>query len=154
MSGELINTERYIEKKDIFEKGYSDFSSQSINELFDSNGDGEVNGVEKDRMQSAGVLNTLESINPLVARAFNDENFRIDNGFFLTSKQQMRQDKVRLLIDKIKLLNKLEEIKNSPERRFQEDTPNIENTELDTNNLQEDLINRQYLEQSEINNQV
>jgi len=157
MSGELIDNQSYIEKKDIFTNGYGNFSSGSIKELFDVNNDGHIEGVEKDRMLSAGLLNTLESINPLVARAYNDPNFRINNGFFLTDEQQLRKNKIKLLIDKILLMSQLEDIKNKRKNRFNEEKLNIEKNEeldLEIRDLQEDLKERQYLEQSEINNQV
>ena len=93
MSGELINNKNYIEKKDIFQKGINDFSSQSIKEIFDVDDDGDVEAVEQDRMMSTGMINTLESINPLVARAFNDENFRLQTGTFLTMKQQRQRNR-------------------------------------------------------------
>ena len=157
MSGELIDNKRYIEKENIFNNGYGDFSSGSIKELFDVNNDNYIDGVEKDRMLSAGLLNTLDSINPLVARAYNDPNFMINNGFFLTDEQQLRKNKINLLIKKILLMSQLEDIKNKRKDRFNEEKLNIEkNEELDLKirDLQEDLKERQYLEQSEINNQV
>lgn len=157
MSGELIDNKSYIEKKDIFNNGYGDFSSGSINQLFDVNNDGYVDAVEKDRMLSAGMLNTLESIHPLVARAYNDPNFLINNGFFLTDEQQLRKNKIKLLINKILLMSELEDIKNKRKDRFNEENLNIEKNEEEMDliqNLQEDLKERQYLEQTEINNQV
>lgn len=157
MSGELIDNKSYIEKKDIFNNGYGDFSSGSINQLFDVNNDGYVDAVEKDRMLSAGMINTLESIHPLVARAYNDPNFLINNGFFLTDEQQLRKNKIKLLINKILLMSELEDIKNKRKDRFNEENLNIEKNEEEMDliqNLQEDLKERQYLEQTEINNQV
>jgi hypothetical protein len=151
MSGELINNINYVESKDIFENGAGDFSSKSINELFDVNSDGVVDSIEQDRMVSAGVLNTLESINPVVARAFTDETFRLSTGAFLTEKQRNERERINLIIQKALLKEQLKDIE---EERIDPEEPNIDTGELDVNNLQEDIEKRQYLNQAEISNSV
>lgn len=151
MSGELINTSREVQSKDIFDRGFGAFSSKSINELLDVDDDGMVSNLEKDRMESSGVLNTLESIPDVVARAFNDENFRIQTGAYLTQKQRIQREKLVLAINKAIMI---EEMNKLPERRFKPQELNIEEQELDTNDLREDLKNRQYLEQAELDNDV
>ena len=151
MSGELINTERAIHSSDLFSLGIGGFSSKSINDLFDVNDDGEVSGMERDRMQSASVLNTLESINPVVARAYNDSEFQIDRGMFLTKKQRASRDKTYKIV-----LEQIAEFEKSkvPERRYDVQPLNIEEKELDTKTLSDDLVERQYLEQAELDNPV
>lgn len=151
MSGDLINTEILIDKRDIFEKGYGNFSSKSINELFDVNGNGTVSPEEMSTMQSAGVLNTLNSISPVVARAFTDENFRLQTGAYLTDSQKIARDKILLAINKAILIDSMKDI---PEKRIKPEELNIEEQELDTNDLMEDLKHRQYLNQAEIDNNV
>lgn len=151
MSGDLINTGVLIDKRDIFEKGYGNFSSKSINELFDVNGDGVVSGEERSTMQSVGVLNTLSSISPVVARAFSDENFRLQTGAYLTDSQKIVRDKLLLAINKAILI---ESIKDIPEKRIEPEELNIEEQELDTTDLMEDLKHRQYLNQAELDNGV
>ena len=151
MSGDLINTEVAIDKRDIFERGAGAFTSKSIDDLFDVDGDGEVSGMEKQTMESAGVINTLESISPVVARAFTDENFRLQTGAYLTQKQRTQRDKLLLAINKAILVDAM---KNIPEKRIEPEELNIEEQELDTNDLREDIEHRQYLNQAEIDNQV
>jgi hypothetical protein len=152
MSGELINNLNAVEKKDMFNKGIGDFTSKSIKELMDVNDDGTVDAVEQDRMVSVGMTNTLESINPVVARAFQDETFRLQNGTFLTQKQRIMRERVILAIQKGMLM---EQMKDIPEERMDPEELDIEEEEgLDVNNLQEDLEKRQYLSQAEIDNGV
>ena len=151
MSGELINTSKEIQSNDIFSKGFGGFSSKSINDLFDVNGDNMVSRLEEDRFESAGVLNTLESIPDVVAKAFSDENFRIQTGAYLTQKQQMERERLILAINKAILV---EEMNKLPERRVEPQELNIEEQELDTRDLREDIAHRQYLEQGELDNDV
>ena len=151
MSGDLINTEVAIDKRDIFERGCGGFTSKSINDLFDVDGDGEVSGMEKETMQNVGVLNTLEGISPVVARAFSDENFRLQTGAHLTQKQRIQREKLFLAVNKAILVDSL---KNMPEKRIEPEELNIEEQELDTNDLKEDILHRQYLNQAEIDNEV
>ena len=148
--GELINTRSAIDSRDIFEKGIGGFSSKSINELFDVNGDGDASGIEKDLMSSAGALNTLNSISPIVAHAFNQENFRLQTGAYLTNSQKVMRDKLVLAVNKAILMEKLREM---PEKEIEEEL-NIDNGELDTNDLLQDIKYRQYLSGAEINNGV
>jgi hypothetical protein len=118
----------------------------------DVNDDGTVDAVEQDRMVSVGMTNTLESINPVVARAFKDETFRLQNGTFLTQKQRIMRERVILAIQKGMLM---EQMKDIPEERMDPEELDIEEEEgLDVNNLQEDLEKRQYLSQAEIDNGV
>ena len=156
MSGEFINNQVFIEKKNVLENGIGNFSSKSINELLDINGDGVVDGVEMDRMMSNSVINTLESIHPLVAKAFNDENFRLETGAFLTQKQRKTRMKLDLAIKKAILKQKMIDMeKYKRVDDIQPEELNIEeNSELDNNDLQEDLKHRMYLSQAEIDNQI
>ena len=148
--GELINTRSAIDRRDIFEKGIGGFSSKSINELFDVNEDGITSGIEKDLMSSAGALNTLNSISPIVAHAFSQENFRLQTGAYLTHSQKVMRDKLVLAVNKAILMEKLREM---PEKDIQEEL-NIDNGELDTNDLLQDISRRQFLSGAEINNGV
>jgi hypothetical protein len=152
MSGELINTQNAIDKKDIFNRGTGNFSSKSINELFDVDGDGNVSGVEKELMGSMGVLNSLDSISPAVAHAFKTENFRIQTGSYLTESQRVTRDKLLLSINKTLMLERLKDI--DIKKRINEEEPAVDNSELDTNDLQEDIKHRQYLNRAEIDNNV
>ena len=151
MSGELINTQRFVDGKNIFKRGTGGFSSKSINEIFDVDSSGDVSGVERDLMSSVGAINALDSISPAVAFAFRNENFRIQQGCYLTENQKVSRDKLVLAINKSLMLDRLKAI---PEKRIDEDQPNTENGDLDTGNLQEDIKHRQYLDRSEINNGV
>lgn len=148
--GELINTKKSIDKQDIFKKGIGGFTSKSINELFDVNEDGMVSGVEKELMSSAGALNTLNSISPLVAHAFSQENFRISTGAYLTNSQKALRNKLILAFNEALLFDKLNEM---PERELEEQ-PNVDNGDLDTNDLLQDIARRQFLSGAEINNDV
>ena len=107
MSGELISTSRFIKQRNIYANGLAGFSSGSINDLFDVNGDGETSGVEKDRMESAGVINTIESIHPAVARAFQDDTFALQTGQFLTQQQQRDRRKLELLVNRAVLKQRM-----------------------------------------------
>ena len=148
--GELINSKIAIDNRDIFEKGYGSFSSKSINEIFDVNGDGYTDGVEKD-LSSAGALNTLNSISPIVAHAFTNENFRIQTGAYLTEGQKQIKNSLLLAINKAMLVEKLKEI---PIKNINPEEPNIDNGELNTQTLAEDIERRQYLSGAELNNNV
>jgi hypothetical protein len=149
--GELINTKRFIDDKNIFQRGLGNFSSKSINDLFDVDNSGDVSGVERELMSSSGVLNALDSISPAVAHAFNNENFRIQTGCYLTEQQKITRDKLVLAINKTLMLERLKDL---PEKRIEIDTPAIDNGGLDTSDLQGDIKHRQYLNQSEIDNGV
>ena len=151
MSGELINTSREIQSNDIFSKGIGGFSSKSINDLLDVDGDGVVSNLEKDRMESAGLLNTLQSIPDVVAKAFSDENFRIQTGAYLTQKQRMERERLVLAINKAIMI---EEMNKLPEKRIEPEQFNIEEEELGTSDLKEDIAHRRFLEQSELDNDV
>lgn len=149
MSGDLINTEIAIDNRDIFERGYGNFSSKSINELFDVNNDGVVSGEEKSTMESLGLLPTLNSISPLVARAFSDENFRLQTGAYLTQNQQNTRQKLLLAINKAILVEAMRDI---PEKEIT--VENMEEEMLDVNDLMKDIEKRQVLSQGELNNKV
>ena len=149
--GELINTKSLIDSRHIFERGVGGFSSKSINELFDVNNDGYADGIEKDLMSSAGALNTLSSISPVVAHAFNQENFRLQTGAYLTENQKRIRDKLLLAINKSLLM---EQLKDIPEKQIEEEVAMIDNNQLDTADLMEDIKHRQYLNQNEIDNGI
>lgn len=147
--GELINSRTAIDNRDIFEKGIGGFSSKSINELLDVNEDGVTSGIEKDLMSSASALNALNSISPIVAHAFSQENFRIATGSYLTSSQKVMRDKLVLAVNKALMVEKLNEI---PERK--DEQPNVNNGDLDTKDLLQDIERRQFLTGAEITNGV
>ena len=147
--GELINSRTAIDNRDIFEKGIGGFSSKSINELFDVNEDGVTSGIEKDLMSSASALNALNSISPIVAHAFSQENFRIATGSYLTNSQKVMRDKLVLAVNKALMVEKLNEI---PERK--DEQPNVNNGDLDTKDLLQDIERRQFLTGAEITNGV
>lgn len=152
MSGEFLNNEQYINKFPIGE--YSEWTRGTLEDLLDVNGDGQVTNLEIDRAQSLGLINTLQSINPLVARAFNEENFLIQTGMYLTKEQRKNQGIFNQAIEQALLDN--EEDKYKENIRFMHDNLNIdlEHQPIDGADLQEDLKRRQYLDQAEINNGV
>lgn len=158
--GELINNRSKIDDRDIFEKGYRNFSSKSINELFDVDNNGYVDAYEKDLMVSECVLDTLDSISPLVAHAFTQENFRLQTGAYLTERQRLSRDKLILSINKAILEEELNDIKDDIPQEINEErikelvNEPISVEHLDTENLSEDIKYRQYLSQAEINNPV
>ena len=156
MSGELINSSLYYKQKNIFKNGAGNFSSGSINDLFDVNGDGETSGVEKDRMEDETAYNILESIHPAVARAFQDDTFNIQQGNFLTQSQQFKKLKYELIIERELLKNRLEEEKSERVDKPELDEPNIliNEEQVDNTDLAEDIIKRQYLTMGEIDNGV
>ena len=152
MSGEFLNNEQYINKFPIGE--YSEWTRGTLEDLLDVNGDGQVTNLEIDRAQSLGLINTLQSINPLVARAFNEENFLIQTGMYLTKEQRKNQEIFNQAIEQALLDN--EEDKYKENIRFMHDNLNIdlEHQPIDGTDLQEDLKRRQYLDQAEIDNGV
>ena len=146
MSGEFINTAIF----DKVDKGA--FKPGSINELFDVNSDGVLSEIEKDRAMHIGIEQQLESINPVIARAYQDETFMINQGYFLTTEQKQKRDIFTSVIDKlVARINKLDEEEN-PEERFEEPNYNIELGELDTDDLFQDLQKRRYLSEAELDN--
>ena len=153
MSGEFINTHSVINKSDIWDNGYSNFSSKSIQELFDVNDDGEFDGVERDRAEASCLFNTLDSIDPVVARAFNDENFRLQTGAYLTTQQRTNKAKILNLIEKYLLVDDIEKIQTY-KKQFNLEPQLSPVMEEDNKDLKSDLSNRQYLNQAEINNDV
>lgn len=152
MSGEFLNNQEYIKNFPISE--FSEWSRGTLEDLLDVNGDGQVTNLEIDRSQSLGLINTLQNINPLVARAFNDENFLIQTGMYLTQEQRMNQQKFNQAIEQA--LAEQEEDKYIKNTRFMHDDLNIDLTHqpIDGTDLEEDLKRRQYLEQAEIDNGV
>ena len=148
--GELINSRTAIDNRNIFKQGVGGFSSKSINELFDVDNDGIVSGVEKDLMSSASALNALNSISPIVAHAFSQENFRIATGSYLTNSQKVMREKLVLAVNKALMVEKLNKM---PERK-EEEQLNVDNGELDTKDLLQDIERRQFLSGAEITNGV
>jgi hypothetical protein len=146
MSGEFISTHVYLQDKDIFNKGAGNFSSKSINELLDVNDDGVIDGVERDRMESVGLINTLDSISPLVARSYSDHLFKLNTGGYLTESQRASRDAMSKLVSDF--LNADDDI--PIERRH--DIMPFEIMQTLDGDLNADLKNRRYLEDSELNN--
>lgn len=146
MSGEFINTAIF----DNINKG--SFKAGSINDLFDVNDDGVLSEIEKDRAMNIGIEKQLESINPVIAKAYQDETFMINQGYFLTTEQKKKRDDFIKVIDNlVNKINQQEEEDNPPER-FEEPQYNIEYNELDTDDLFQDLQKRRYLSEAELNN--
>jgi len=77
------------------------FSKDSINSLFDVDGDGVFSAVEKDRAESVALINELSSIHPLVARSYNDINFQIQTGSFLTKQQYTNIEKFKAALSSV-----------------------------------------------------
>lgn len=156
MSGELINSSRFIKQRNIFNNGLAGFSSGSINDIFDANGDGETSGIERDRMESAGVINTLESIHPAISRAFQDDTFALQTGQFLTQQQQKDRRKLELLIKRAVLNQRMkdEQAPARPDLKPIDELDILNEEELDTADLAGDIEKRQYLTQAELDNDV
>ena len=152
MAGELISSHTFhASNDDMWEQGYGNFSSKSMNELFDVDGDGGVSGIEKDRMESAGLYNTLDSIHPLVARSFNDTSFRINTGRYLTELNNTADNKAINVI--MQFLDEYNEDTKPPvneEIKENDQQP----LEVSYKNLSEDLVERRRLDQSELTNDV
>ena len=145
---DFINNTLYIDNKDNWAKATKNFSKNSINSLFDVNEDGEFSAVEKDRAESIALFNSLSSISPVVARAYNDINFQINNGSYLT-KQQLNNSK--------KFYNAIQQAIEMDERdtiiphHINPEAPDEYFSPIDTN-LSEDLKQRQFLSQAELLN--
>ena len=144
MSGELISNHKYSQAKNVT-------MSKSYNTLFDLNDDGKISGVEADRMESAGLYNTLESVSPLIAKAFSNSNFRINRMSMLTPDELQLRRKMFEIIGYHKA--KWEEAKINrrmpTEKVYDEEDDEFEEM---TQDLNSDLRDRTYLEQTEINN--
>lgn len=146
---DYINSYLYNFNDDNWKKATENFSQDSINSLFDLNNDGEFTGVEKDRAENVGLLNALDSIHPVVAKAYNDVNFNINRGNYLTEQQYEAGQKFFRVLNEV--LNK--EYENElVEHRINPQNMNMYIGDLDEQNLMDYLKNRQYLSQQEINN--
>lgn len=152
MSGEYWNNELFI--NDYTFQDNSGWTQEKISQLLDVNGDGETSAVEIDRAQSLGLINTVQSINPIIARSFSEENFFIQTGLYLTKEQKGNQQKWNEVIERV--LTEMEKDKYKKTVRIEEEQLNILNINepLEQTNLEEDLVNRQYLEGGEIDNIV
>lgn len=155
MSGELLNTSNFIKQRNIT-SGLGGFSSGSINELFDLDGDGKASPLELDRAENAGLINEMESIHPAVARAFSDDTFALQTGQFLTREQQIKRRKLQLLIERevLKQKQKEEEEVKRPDLEPIDELNILNDQEIDYNDLQGDIQKRQYLTQAELDNDV
>lgn len=144
MSGELIVNHKYSQAR-------NKTLSKSYNTLFDLNNDGTVSGVETDRMESSGLYNTLDSVNPLIAKAMSNSNFRINRLSMLTPDELQLRKRMFDIIGYHKA--KWEETKiqrRMPLESVYEEDDEFENM---TEDLRSDLRDRTYLEQTEINNE-
>ena len=146
---EFINTEIY--RDETFDEAAKNFSEDSINSLFDVNKDGRFSALEADRANSLVLENELSSIHPLVAKAFNDETFAIQQGMFLTQSQYKANQLFDMAVQK---WIAFDEQQKSMERRMPVEKLNIEMPELLNTDLSADLDERQYLERQEIDNGV
>lgn len=151
MSGELIQTERYVRAHDPFERGAGGFSKEAISDLMDVNDDGVLTGIEKDQLTSAGVLNTLESIHPVIARGFVDKSFQLNRGIMLTKSQRQENSRVIDLITKA--LDKHDKAQYPDQRITPEALHGIEGNPS-YSDLADDIAHRRYLDQSELDNSV
>jgi hypothetical protein len=95
-------------------------------------------------------LNALNSISPIVVHAFLQENFRIATGSYLTNSQKIMREKLVLAVNKALMVEKLNKM---PERK-EEEQLNVDNGELDTKDLLQDIERRQFLSGAEITNEV
>lgn len=145
---DYINNHLYIENKDNWKQGTKHFSDDSINSIFDVNNDGEFSAVEKDRAESIVLLNELSSINPIIARAYNDINFQIQTGSFLTKKQIENGKK---FYEAIQQAIKIDEENTFVQHHINPEQPNeyLGNIEPD---LKDDILHRQFLTQAELDN--
>lgn len=150
--GEYINNHTYIKDNDNWYNATKQFSNDSLNSLFDVDEDGEFTAVEKDRMESLGVLNTLQSIHPAVAKVYNDVNFQIKQGSYLTKKQI--NNGYRFMTELQKILLEEEKSDYVEHQIPQPERLNIEKSDLDTDDLKQDIEDRQFLTEQQINNQI
>jgi len=102
MSGGWIDTSIMIDNRDMFERGLGHWDAKQLTGLFDLDGSGSVEGVERDAMESINLIHTLESIPSAVVRAWNDDKFNLDNGSYLVDRSQSDKDRN----DFIAILNK------------------------------------------------
>jgi hypothetical protein len=149
---DFINSYLYnFDKNDRFYKAANKagFSDDSINSLFDVDGDGIFSAVEKDRAENVSLLNEIESINPVIARSYNDVNFQIQTGMYLTKQQKNNGERFYKAIMEAVAMNSDHNIphKINPE----EENEYISNVNVD---LKTFLKDRQALEQNEIDNIV
>jgi hypothetical protein len=127
------------------------FSKDSINSLFDVNDDGVFSAVEKDRAESVALINEMSSINPVIARAYNDVNFQIQNGSYLTKKQKNNGLRFYKAVMEAVKMNENENF--NIDHNIKTDEPN-EYIGEQPDNLQEYLKDRQALEENQIDNAV
>lgn len=127
------------------------FSKDSINSLFDVDGDGVFSAVEKDRAESVALINELSSINPVIARAYNDVNFQIQQGSYLTNKQKNNGERFYKAIMEIVEMNDNENLNIAHNINPQQSNEYMGYQNVD---LQTYLKDRQALDQTEIDNIV
>jgi hypothetical protein len=127
------------------------FSKDSINSLFDVDGDGVFSAVEKDRAESVALINEMSSINPVIARAYNDVNFQIQNGAYLTNKQKNNGMRFYKAIMEAVKMNENENFNIDHNIKIEE--PN-EYVGQQPDDLQTYLKDRQALEENQIDNAV
>lgn len=145
---DYINNHLYIENNDNWAQATKNFSDDSINSLFDVNDDGEFSAVERDRAENIALFNELSSINPVVARAYNDVNFQIQTGSFLTKKQLENGEKFYKAIQEALLID---EENTFIKHHINPEAPNMYLGVIETD-LKDDIMHRQYLTQAELNN--
>ena len=148
--GELINSRTAIDNRNIFKQGVKSFSTAETIPSLSTSNNSLIDLLLNPPMSSASALNTLNSISPIVAHAFSQENFRIATGSYLTNSQKIMREKLVLAVNKALMVEKLNEM---PERK-EEEQLNVDNGELDTKYLLQDIERRQFLSGAEINNGV
>lgn len=148
---DYINSYLYNYDPDNWATATKNFSEDSINSLFDVDNSGEFTAVERDRAENISLLNELSSINPIIARAYNDVNFNIQQGNYLTQQQYQAGQKFFNAIQKV--LQKEDEEKLI-EHKINPEPSNIYQGDLDTTDLMDVLKNRQFLTEQELTNDV
>ena len=151
---DFINSYLYnFDQNDRFYKAANKtgFSDDSINSLFDVDGDGIFSAVEKDRAENVALLNEIESINPVIARAYNDVNFQIQTGMYLTKQQKNNGERFYKAIMEAVSINS-----NENQNIQHKINPEEENQYMTTVNvdLKTFLKDRQALQENEIDNNV
>lgn len=145
---DYINNHLYLNDNENWSKATKNFSDNSINSLFDVDHDGTVSKVEMDRAESIGLLNTLNSINPLLARSYNDINLSIITGSYLTTNQINNSKLFYNALQKAIILDEQDTI---IKHNINPEEPNEYKPQYELN-LSDDIKQRQYLTQAEINN--
>jgi hypothetical protein len=152
MTGYISNHVEF-ENAGLFATGLGHFSASQLTDLFDINGDGYVDGVERSTLESLNLIQNLEGISPLAAKKFNNDKFLNSSGYHLVDRG-IETDKR----DFIAILNKHSSGAYEPtdtqgqipiERRFPVEREQPGGLKMNEN-LGQDLAERNILEQEEL----